>query len=260
MTSIGSGALSDCTNLTSTEIPSSVTSIGSSAFSGCYFASYNFKNNSGLTDSKNWGATLYDEETSDGLLISSNQVVKCRANATSVVIPSYVTSIGDRAFYGCTSLTSINIPSCVTSIGDRAFYGCTNLTSIHIPSSVTSIGTSAFSGCYFASYNFKNNSGLTDSKNWGATLCDEETNGGLLISSNQIVKCRTNVSSVDIPSYVTSIGNSAFYYCTRLTSINIPSSVTEIGSSAFDGCAGITSIEIPSSVTLISSGAFYGCI
>ena len=58
-----------------------------------------------------------------------------------------VTSIGDNAFYNCTSLTSVEIPSSVTSIGWYAFAGCTSLTSITIPNSVTSIGNEAFWGC-----------------------------------------------------------------------------------------------------------------
>ena len=65
----------------------------------------------------------------------------------SVVLPNSVTSIGDRAFSGCTSLTSVTIPNSVTSIGDRAFSGCASLTSVTIPNSVISIGDRAFSGC-----------------------------------------------------------------------------------------------------------------
>ena len=58
---------------------------------------------------------------------------------------------------------------------------------------------------------------------------------------------------------VTSIGNSAFQYCSGLTSITIPNSVTSIGNSAFSGCSGLTSITIPNSVTSIGDFAFSGC-
>ena len=64
-----------------------------------------------------------------------------------IILLSNLTSIGNYAFDGCTSLESIEIPSSVTSIGGSAFYACSGLTSINLPNSVTSIGNSAFSGC-----------------------------------------------------------------------------------------------------------------
>ena len=64
-----------------------------------------------------------------------------------VIIAQGVSSIGDHAFYGCTSLTSVTIPNSVTSIGSQAFFHCYNLTSITIPDSVTSIGWGAFYYC-----------------------------------------------------------------------------------------------------------------
>ena len=67
--------------------------------------------------------------------------------ATSITIPSGVTSIGHSVFFTCTGLTSVTLPNSVTSIGARAFYGCYSLTSVTIPSSVTSIGDNAFQGC-----------------------------------------------------------------------------------------------------------------
>ncbi|GMO60249.1 MAG: hypothetical protein Ta2A_06370 [Treponemataceae bacterium] len=66
---------------------------------------------------------------------------------TTYTIPNSVTSIGDRAFFGCSSLTSVTIPDSVESIGRSAFYGCSSLTSVTIPSSVTSIAYSAFAYC-----------------------------------------------------------------------------------------------------------------
>ena len=93
-------------------------------------------------------------------LITKAKVAEVKENPNKyngdIVIPSTlvyneikynVTSIGERAFYGCTSLTSISIPNSVTSIGDYTFYGCRDLTSITIPNSITDIGVGQFAFC-----------------------------------------------------------------------------------------------------------------
>ena len=67
------------------------------------------------------------------------------------------------------------------------------------------------------------------------------------------------MSSIVIPDGVTSIGSSAFYYCSSLSSIVIPDSVTSIGSSAFYNCSSLSSIVIPNGVTSIESYTFNGC-
>ena len=69
----------------------------------------------------------------------------------------------------------------------------------------------------------------------------------------------TSLTSVTIPSGVTSIGQSAFYNCTSLTSIEIPNGVTSIRQSAFQYCTSLTSVEIPNSVTKIETNGFYNC-
>ena len=78
--------------------------------------------------------------------IGDNAFYNC-SSLTSINIPDSITSIGSGAFFGCSSLTSISIPEGVTSIGDYAFSDCSLLTSISIPEGVTSIGDYAFSGC-----------------------------------------------------------------------------------------------------------------
>ena len=116
----------DCSGLTSVIIPDSVTSIGSSAFSG----------------------TSFYDSLPDGFVILGSVLCGMKGACPSVVeIPDGVSSISGRAFYNCSGLTSVTIPNSVASIGSEAFYGCRRLTSVTIPDSVTSIGNFAFYNC-----------------------------------------------------------------------------------------------------------------
>ena len=137
VTSIGEWALGYCSSLTSIEIGNSVTSIGNNAFAYC----------ESLTNIVvDYDNAVYESRNGCNAIIetASNTLI---AGCKNTIIPNGVTSIGDRAFNGCSSLTSIQIPNSVTSIGDWAFAYCSGLSSIEIPNSVTSIGDRAFYGC-----------------------------------------------------------------------------------------------------------------
>ena len=188
-----------------------------------------------------------------------------------------VTSIGDQAFYRCTSLTSVTIGDSVKSIGYEAvFAACSSLTSIVVDKdntayqsingnlyskdgktliayavgktdksftildSVTSIGNSAFWYCI----------SLTS-----VTIGDSVKS----IGDYAFRKC-TSLTSVTIGDSVTSIGYRAFFDCTSLTNVTIGDSVTSIGANAFEDCNSLTSVTIPDSVTSIGDYAFWYCI
>jgi len=161
------------------------------------------------------------------------------SSLTDISIPDSVTSIGYGAFAECSSLTTISIPDSVTSIEDGAFAECSSLPTITIPDSVTSIGNDAFEGC----------SSLTD-----ITIQDSVTS----IGEEAFYNCRS-LTDISIPDSVTSIGDFAFYGCSSLPNITIPDSVPRIGDYAFYGCSSLPNITIPDSVTSIGDRAFYGC-
>ena len=69
----------------------------------------------------------------------------------------------------------------------------------------------------------------------------------------------TALSSVSIPNGVTSIGNSAFQFCTDLTNVTIPGSITTLGEGAFLACTSLTSVAIPGSIISFGDFAFQSC-
>ena len=178
-----------------------------------------------------------------------------------------VKTIYDGSFYN-KSITSVLVPDSVTSIGEGAFYNCSSLTSVTIPDSVTSIGSDAFNACnseLYTEYNYGKYVG--DSENQYSALIEltnkyfatydinEDTK---IIAANVFEGC-ARLSSIVIPASVTSIGEGSFYNCYSLTSVMIPDSVVSIGSSAFRECDSLTSVTIGDSVESIGSYAFCGC-
>ena len=233
VTSIGDDAFYYCTALQSVTIPNSVTSIGNYAFRLCTALE---------------SVSIPNSVTSIGKYAFSD----CAA-LESVTIPNGVTSIGNYAFYNCAALTELTIGEGVTSIGDRAFRSCTALESVTIPNSVTSIGSLAFVECTALQ------SITVDADN--PSYASDES--GCLFNKDKTTLIQYPIgnarTSFTIPNSVTSIGNSAFEYCTALQSVTIPNSVTSIGDSAFYYCRALQSITIPNSVTSIGDRAFYIC-
>ena len=175
------------------------------------------------------------EQNVFGANIVSNEYV----NGQGVITFSGdITSVGERAFNGCTTLESIIIPEGVTSIGNKAFQNCSGLTSIMIPESVTEIGDYAFYEC--------------------AALTSVKLPAGLTsLGAHAFQYCR-ELLSINIPSGITEIKEHTFYDCYKLNNITLPEGLTTIGLWAFGYNKELTSINIPSSVTFIGGHAFEG--
>ena len=217
VTSIGSMAFNTCISLFSISVPNSVTTIGSHAFSGIPNVVY-----SGTATGSPWGAMCVNGYMHDDFVYTDSQrtvLVACKRTAVGgIVIPNSVTTIKEKAFYGCVNLTSINIPNSVTSLESSVFSECISLFSISVPNSVTTIGSHAFSGIPNVVY-----SGTATGSPWGAMCVNGYMHGDFVYTDSQrtaLVACkRTAVGAITIPNSVTNIGQCAFYNCTGLTSV-----------------------------------------
>ena len=217
---IGSQSFYGCNNLINITIPDSVIEIANGAFSLCNKLSIS-------VDAHN---SNYSSE--NGILYNKNKSILMSYPAATgdFTIPNTVTSIANRAFYGCSELTDINIPLGVTDIGDYAFYGCSGLTSIEIPSSVTNIGDYAFGDC----------TGLT------SIIIPESVTD---IGNGAFYGC-SELTSIKIPSGVTYIWGETFSKCTGLTSIIIPEKVRGVYYDAFWLCSNLKELYYPSGLNI----------
>ena len=297
VTCINANAFSSC-SMISIIIPSSVVSIGNDAFYACsllskvyyegtiegwcnlsFSSSYAnpmwYAEHFYMINEKNeWSEVTHIEIPSSVTVLGDRQFYGFN-NLTSILISNSVTSIGNYAFQNCTSLRSIVIPESVTSIGKSAFYNCSSLITINIPDGATSIGICTFSDC--TSLNNIEISKNVTSIGWDAFY--------RCYSLTDVYYTGTEVQwdTIDVGSNNTALTNATIHYVQdleyRLTDdsyevigigsvtdseIDIPSTykglpVTSIGENAFGNYDFITKIVIPNSIRNISDYAFLDC-
>lgn len=241
--SIGNRAFGWCFNLSNINIPDSVISIGDYAFEDCAMSSINipdsvksigkcaFESCRNLTD-----ITVSDENSCfsdiDGVLFNKDhtRLIKYPNGKTAAEyeIFSSVSEIADRAFSG-SGLEAIHVPE------DSAYY-C-DIDGVLFDKACTTL---------VAYPNYRKGSGYTI------------PDGVTTILPYAFYLC-FKLTSVVIPSSVTSIGNNAFANCSHLASVNIPDGVTDIGEYAFQICKSLSSVKIPGSISHISDGVFRSC-
>ena len=227
------------------------------------------------------GAIKVDVSLPDGLESVAADAFMYSYGLKSIKIPQGLSTIGNRAFYGCHNLAAITadesnetyraegncllkdidgiygddemvvlgcynsrIPEGVRYIGGNAFAGQKRLKSITIPSSVEEIYGY---GEEFGAFAYSALESITFAEGSQLTTID----------SYAFCFCDA-LKSIDLPNSLTTIGEGAFQECSALESVTLGSSVETIGASAFNGTP-ISNITIPASVKSIGKWAFADC-
>ena len=218
---------SECTSLESIELPASITTIPSSMFAGCSAlervtakGTITAIGNGAFGSVTDWK----DQEIADTVL-------------TEIPDLSQVTSIGDRAFYGCSALETVDLHS-VTTMGYAAFQGCDALSGEIDLSNLEVIPGHAF--CY-------------DPNITSVITCPT------LRSIGDWAFIWADISTISLPETLNSIGTYTFYKASLSGTVALPDSLTQLGASAFSGCEEVNAIQIGSGLKDIPANAFAGC-
>lgn len=218
---------SECTSLKSIELPASITTIPSSMFAGCSAlervtakGTITAIGNGAFGSVTDWK----DQEIADTVL-------------TEIPDLSQVTSIGDRAFYGCSALETVDLHS-VTTMGYGAFQGCDALSREIDLSNLEVIPGHAF--CY-------------DPNITSVITCPT------LRSIGDWAFIWADISTISLPETLNSIGTYTFYKASLSGTVALPDSLTQLGASAFSGCEEVNAIQIGSGLKDIPANAFAGC-
>lgn len=186
---------------------------------------------------------LYSNCYTSGLNIVGGSVIGITGKPETVVIPNVynktaITSIGNSAFYGLSSVKTVLFPTGIRTIGDYAFCNCDYLVNAVYPSSLDSVGQYAFYGCSRLRY-------------VGELQNVEEIPDGLFDGCKEL-------RGIRIGSNVTRIGDYAFADCNVITEVELPEILRQIGDRAFAN-SGVTRVTLPRSLSVLGDGAFNGC-
>ena len=241
---IGGSAFSGCTALDTVKLPTNLKTIRANVFSDCSALKEldipDSVTSIGIELCKNCGSLASIKIGSGITTLPSNCFRSC-ASLTTVDIPATVKTINENAFYDCKTLKTVTLHDGLQEItGGSVFYSCISLESIELPDSVTTIsGSSLFSGCSMLKHVKLPKSLTTFNPGYifnrcylltSFTLPETVTTPPSSSSSWGIFDDCWSLVNIDIPSWLTTLGQNVISYCYSLTELTIPSTVTTIAS------------------------------
>ncbi len=291
LTSLGTYAFSHCEAVKNVTFlgDGDVTLQGESHFSGMYsLKSITLPANLSMLSR----SMFYGNASMENVNLASTQVTniypyafyQCKALAT-MQLPSTVQTIGENAFCSCESLTSVTLPSSLTALGSDAFayckalqtvnnfektqltstpravfYQCESLTSITLPPTLKRLGDEAFRYC--KSLTSIDLSSLETAGEYvfsGSGLTSITIPSSMTTVPRDFLSCCDSLRSVTLPEGITTLARGVFYEDDALKSVVLPFTLTTIGTYTFGNCRTLSSITIPANVTVIDEYAFQYC-
>lgn len=227
------------TALKTVYLPSTITSLPSSAFSNCSsLENVIFADNCALSaisaSAFNKCSSLKNIDLPDNITTISSTAFQY-SGLISIELPIDLVTIGDRAFQSCLSLESVVFHDNVTTLGQQVFIYCSALKNVVLSNTLSSVNRGIFASC--------------------TSLETIELPDSLTVIGDSMFSGCSSLKYVKLPGEATSLGSSVFASCTSLETIDLPDTISSIGSLAFSETA-IESITIPASVTSINTTAF----
>jgi len=300
VTSIAEEGFKGCSYMTELILPKYLKHIKGSAFDSCS----KLKDVFFRGEISKWFEIVFDNEKAHPFVYADNFYNGDRKEVTDIFIPKEVTeikpyafykfknvenitfeegsncvTIGEYAFYGCTSLLELSIPKSVKTIGQYTFAYCTKITNFVVPEGVERLENNTFESCTklesitlpeslktSGTDVYLNCTSLVNLYYGGTieTWCNSsfvsplEINGGSFYMLNENNEYE-EVTSIIIPENITTLKDSCFKGFKNVKNIDLHEKITYISVSVFSGCSSLTSIEIPEGIKSIGGGTFSGC-
>lgn len=237
ITAVGDSAFSGNTRLKSVTLNNSVRAIGDRAFYGCSsLQSVNDGNNVSQVGDLAFYGTPYQDSSTVKYLMLGSVLLWYNGTSDSVTIPSSCTAVASYAFARCDYLKSFTAYEGLVSVGTGAFYGCTKLDSVNLPATLSEIGAYAFDGTPYL-------------RNAGSFA---------VAGDGVLLRYQGSDTDVTIPENVKKIASHAFV-SSKIKTVTVPESVYGIDAYAFADCTGLENIEFSDGLITIGNGAFRGC-